>query len=84
MVDRHITTKIDNHQNVTRVDISSVTKVASRKMDEAQMQRDMDYILARKILSGMLENGLISDVEFNKITTLNRKSFSPYLSELYE
>lgn len=84
MVDRHITTKIDNHQNVTRVDISSVTKVASRKMDEAQMQRDMDYILARKILSGMLENGLISDVEFTKITALNRKSFSPYLSELYE
>lgn len=84
MVDRQITTKIDNRQNVTKVDISSIAKVASRKMDEAQMQRDMDYILARKILSGMLENGLISDDEFNKITALNRKSFSPYLTELYE
>lgn len=84
MVDRQITTPIDKHQNVTKVDISSGTKVASRKMDEAQMQRDMDYRLAQKILSGMLENGLISNDEFNKITALNRKSFSPYLAELYE
>ncbi|GKU31439.1 SHOCT domain-containing protein [Clostridium folliculivorans] len=84
MVDRQIIAQIDNRQNVTKVDISTVTKVMPRKMDEIQMQRDMDYILAQKILSGMLENGLIYDDEFNKITALNRKSFSPYLTELYE
>jgi patatin-like phospholipase/acyl hydrolase len=84
MVDRQITAQIDNRKNVTTVDISTVTKVMPRKMDEIQMQRDMDYILAQKILSRMLENGLISDDEFNKITALNRKSFSPYLTELYE
>lgn len=84
MVDRQIIAQIDNLKNVTKVDISTVTKVMPRKMDEIQMQRDMDYILAQKVLSGMLENGLISDDEFNKITALNRKSFSPYLTELYE
>lgn len=76
MLSRKITTQIDN--------IQSDIKVMPRKMDEIQMQRDMDYILAQKVLSGMLENGLISDEEFNKITALNRKSFSPYLTELYE
>lgn len=84
MIDRQITAQIDNRKNVTKVNISTVTKVMPRKMDEIQMQRDMDYILAQKVLSGMLENGLISDDEFNKITALNRKSFSPYLTELYE
>lgn len=73
---KQITTQIDSNQNEI--------KVLPRKMDEAQMLCDMDYRLAQKILSGMLENGLISDDEFNKITALNRKSFSPYLAELYE
>lgn len=73
---KQITTQIDGNQNEI--------KVLPRKMDEAQMMRDMDYSLAQKILSGMLENDLISDDEFNKITALNRKSFSPYLAELYE
>ena len=30
----------------------------------------------------MLQNGLISLSEFNKITTLNRKSFSPALAQI--
>lgn len=75
-MDRQITTQIDSYQNVRNV--------MPRKMDEAQMLQDMDYKLAQKILSGMLKNGLISNDEFNKITALNRKSFSPYLTELYE
>lgn len=75
-MDRQITTQIDSKQNVI--------KVLPRKMDEAQMQRDMDFRLSQKILSGMHENGLITDDEFDKITAQNRKSFSPYLTELYE
>ena len=76
MLDRKITTQVD--------DVHSDIKVLPRKMDEEQMLRDMNYRLAQKILSGMQEKGLITDDEFNKITTLNRKSFSPYLTELYE
>jgi RIO-like serine/threonine protein kinase len=75
-MDRQITTQIDSKQKVL--------KVLPRKMDEAQMLRDMDFRLAQKILLDMHENGLITDDEFNKITDLNRKSFSPYLSELHE
>lgn len=75
-MDKQITTQIDSKQKVL--------KVLPRKMDEAQMLHDIDFRLAQKILSGMHKNGLITDDEFNKITALNRKSFSPYLTELYE
>lgn len=76
MLNRKITTQIDN--------VQSDIKVLPRKMDKEQMQRDMDFRLAQRVLSGMHEIGLVSDEEFNKITALNRKSFSPYLTELYE
>lgn len=76
MLDRKITTQLEN--------VHSDIKVLPRKMDEDQMLRDMNYRLAQKIILGMQEKGLISDDEFNKITALNRKSFVPYLTELYE
>ena len=49
---------------------------------QEQLQREVDYVRAQRILSFMLQNGLISLSEFNKITTLNRKSFSPALSQI--
>lgn len=49
---------------------------------QEQLQREVDYVRAQRILSFMLQNGLISLSEFNKITTLNRKSFSPALAQI--
>lgn len=47
-----------------------------------QFQRDVDYYRAQNIAKSMLDAGLISLSQFNKLTTLNRKSFSPFLHEI--
>lgn len=53
-----------------------------RTISDEQLQREFDYFRAEKILKTMLEKGLINEHEFNKITTLNRKTFSPFLAEI--
>ncbi|MBF4482280.1 MAG: hypothetical protein QQM50_01770 [Dehalococcoides mccartyi] len=49
---------------------------------QEQLQREYDYVLAQQLLKSMLEKELISVDEFNKITTLNRQSFSPALAQI--
>jgi hypothetical protein len=51
-------------------------------LSQEQLQCEVDYVRAQQILSAMLENGLISLSEFNKITELNRRTFSPLLAEI--
>lgn len=53
-----------------------------RSISNEQLQREFDYFRAEKILKAMLEKGLINECEFNKITKLNRKTFSPFLAEI--
>lgn len=53
-----------------------------KPVPQEQLQREVDYIRAQRILDSMLQNGLISLSEFNKITALNRKSFSPALAQI--
>jgi len=43
------------------------------------LQREFDYYRAEKLLRKMLEKGLITEAEFNKIDALNRQTFSPFL-----
>ena len=47
-----------------------------------QLQCEVDYVRAQLMLDSMLKNGLISLSEFNKITLLNRQSFSPALASI--
>ena len=47
-----------------------------------QLQSDAGYHKAELLLQNMLDSGLISLLEYNKITLLNRKTFSPYLVEI--
>lgn len=47
-----------------------------------QLQRDAGYHKAQQLLQNMLDTGLISLSEYNKIALLNRKTFSPYLVEI--
>lgn len=51
-----------------------------KKFSDEELQREYGYYLAQKLLTAMLEAGLVSVDEFNKITALNRKSFSPFLT----
>lgn len=51
----------------------------STRISDDQPQGEFNYSQADKILKKMLEKGLINEVEFNKITELNRETFSPIL-----
>ena len=53
-----------------------------KPVPQEQLQREVDYIRAQRILDSMLQGGLISLSEFNKIPALNRKSFSPALAQI--
>jgi len=47
-----------------------------------QLQREFDYMRAQMILENLIQKGLISELEFNKITKLNRQSFTPALAQI--
>ena len=49
---------------------------------EEQMQNEYNYVFAQQITKRLLEAGLITKDEFNKITSKNRESFSPLLAEI--
>lgn len=47
-----------------------------------ELQQDYHYYLAQKASNELLKNGLISLSEFNKLTQINRDTFSPDLVEI--
>ncbi|MDD3612131.1 MAG: hypothetical protein PHU38_07160 [Eubacteriales bacterium] len=58
------------------------TNLEKKPISQEQLQHEYDYFLAQQILESMLKNRLITEDEFNKITALNRSSFSPILAQL--
>ncbi|MDD4495971.1 MAG: hypothetical protein PHV32_16800 [Eubacteriales bacterium] len=59
-----------------------MTDMQSRHVSQEQLQHEYDYFLAQQILVSMLKNYMITENEFNKITKLNRISFSPALAQI--
>ncbi len=51
---------------------------------QEQMQADFDYYIAQRMLEKLREKVLITTDEFNKITAVNRKKFSPYLAAIMD
>lgn len=51
-------------------------------LNKEQMQNEYNYVLAQQITKRLLEAGLITKDEFNKITAKNRESFSPLLGRI--
>ena len=54
----------------------------SEYFTQKRIQGDLDYYMAQDIGKTMLESGLISVVEFNKLTAINREIFSPVFAEI--
>lgn len=52
------------------------------RMTDSQMKKEADYYMAQKLLKQLLYKGFISQGEFDKITELNRKKFSPVLARI--
>ena len=57
-------------------------EVQTESISEEQMQNEFDYMMAQQMLKNMLVNGLISLAEFDKISALNLKIFSPELASI--
>jgi len=56
--------------------------VEKNPISQDQLQKEFDYMRAQMILENLVQKGLISDLEFNKITKLNRQSFAPALAQI--
>lgn len=58
------------------------TNVQSGYFTQERIQGDLDYCRAQAIAKKMLDNGLISMTEFNKLSAINRETFSPLFAEI--
>ncbi len=67
-------TKITEEQAIPVPEIKTATN--------GSLRLEYGYHMAQKLLKSMLDSGMISVDEFNKITERNRRTFSPYLAEI--
>lgn len=56
--------------------------LAPKPVAQEEIIRDVNYYQAQKAAQSMLDRGLISLDEFNKLTQINRDTFSPFLVEI--
>ena len=49
---------------------------------DAELQNEYNYLLAENLTKKLLEKGLISVDEFNKIMEKNRRTFSPFFARI--
>lgn len=63
-------------ENITT---SIPVSAAPKPIQQTDIEQDYSFFQAQKIAKNMLELGLISLSEFNKLTEINRETFSPFL-----
>lgn len=59
------------------------TNVPSGYFTQERIQGDLNYKRAQAIAKTMLDSGLISVAEFNKLSDINLETFSPLFAEIY-
>ena len=52
------------------------------KPTNEEIQNEYNYYLAEQLTKKLLDEGLISSDEFDKIMEKNRKTFSPFISKI--
>lgn len=62
---------------------NETTNVQSVYFTQERIQGDLDYKMAQQIAKIMLDSGLISVDEFNKLSDINLETFSPLFAEIY-
>ncbi|MCQ4022510.1 MULTISPECIES: SHOCT domain-containing protein [unclassified Ruminococcus] len=72
----------ENKSVLKTTDIKSHLKINPVPITDMEIQRDYDYFNAQKTAKALLNSGLISLSEFNKLTLLNRQTFSPINVEI--
>ena len=67
---------------VTKLEDVDSIQYKSEKLTEAALQNEHDYLIAERLTKKLLEKGLISQCEFDKIMAKNRHTFLPFLAEI--
>jgi len=62
-------------------DVESIQYKAERPTEQA-LKNEHNYLVAEKLTKKLLEKGLISQDEFDKIMAKNRQTFLPLLAEI--
>ena len=57
-------------------------RIAVSRPSDVELQNEKNYILAENFTKKLLEMGLVSEGEFNKIMAINRESFSPFFARI--
>ena len=66
-------------ENITT---SIPVSAAPKPLQQADIEQDYNFFQAQKVAENMLELGLISLSEFNKLSLKNRDTFSPFCVEI--
>lgn len=74
--------QIKNKSVLITTDKASRLKPEPTPVTDIELQSDYDYFRAQEVAKSMLDSRLISLLEFNKLTQLNRETFSPILAEI--
>ena len=67
---------------VTKLEDVHSIQYKAEKLTEAALQNEYDYLIADRLTKKLLEKGLISQDEYDKIMVKNRKTFPPLLAEI--
>ena len=73
---------MNKETKVTKLDVAVKPEINLVQMTEEDMKNDLSYRLADGILLEMLDNGLISKEEYDKVRGENIRTFKPILSEI--
>lgn len=60
----------------------SIDETGGLYMEQQKVIDEIEYFKAQKLTDQLYENGFLSFVEYDKLTELNRRSFSPLFSDL--
>lgn len=72
----------ENKTVLQTTDIAAHLKAPAKPLTDIEIQQDDDYFMAQETANMPLYAGLISLVEFNKLTQINRDTFSPMHREI--
>lgn len=67
---------------VQRIKNFKIPNAVAHEITQEELQREYDFYMAQKTLETMFMCGMISVDEFHKISAVNCKTFSPFLSEI--
>jgi hypothetical protein len=81
MIDRFPRKEVEM-MKVTKLEDVEAIQYKPEKITEDELQNEHDYLVAESLTKKLLEKGLITQTEFEKIMAKNRITFPPLLAEI--